>query len=133
MKRDMELVRAILFEVEKLPPLTHSRIEIKGHDMQEIACHCEMLYQCGLIKRYHGDEIDAFDGVIDFWVEDLTWAGHDFLDKIREDTTWNKTKKVIKDKGIPFVLEAINTVASAFITAAAEGVANSIIKNGGQI
>ena len=101
MKRDMELVRAILFEVEKLPPLTHRRITIEGYDMQSVAYHCEMLYQRGLIKEYHGDEIDQLDGVIDFWVEDLTWAGHDFLDKIREDTTWNKTKKVIKDKGIP--------------------------------
>lgn len=133
MKRDMDLVRKILFEVEKLPPLTHSKITVDGYDMQEIAYHCEMLYRRGLIKLYHGDEIDAFDGVIDFWVEDLTWEGHDFLEKIREDTTWNRTKKVLKDKGLPFVFETINTIVSAIVTAAAEGVANSIIKNGGQV
>lgn len=133
MKRDMDLVRRILFEVEKLPPLTARRIEIEGYSMNEVAYHCEMLYRYGLIKRYHGDEIDQLDGVIDFWVEDLTWQGHDFLEKIREDTVWNKTKRVMKDKGLPFVLETINIIASSFITAAAEGVANSIIKNGGQI
>ena len=133
MKRDMDLVRRILFEVEKLPPLTARRIEIEGYSMNEVAYHCEMLYRYGLIKRYHGDEIDQLDGVIDFWAEDLTWQGHDFLEKIREDTVWNKTKRVMKDKGLPFVLETINIIASSFITAAAEGVANSIIKNGGQI
>lgn len=133
MKRDMDLVRRILFEVEKLPPLTARRIEVEGYSMNEVAYHCEMLYRYGLIKRYHGDEIDQLDGVIDFWVEDLTWQGHDFLEKIREDTVWNKTKRVMKDKGLPFVLETVNIIASSFITAAAEGVANSIIKNGGQI
>lgn len=131
MKRDMDLVRRILFEVEKLPPLTARRIEVEGYSMNEVAYHCEMLYRYGLIKRYHGDEIDQLDGVIDFWVEDLTWQGHDFLEKIREDTVWNKTKRVMKDKGLPFVLETVNIIASSFITAAAEGVANSIIKNGG--
>lgn len=133
MKRDMDLVRRILFEVEKLPPLTARRIEVEGYSMNEVAYHCEMLYRYGLIKRYHGDEIDQLDGVIDFWVEDLTWQGHDFLEKIREDTVWNKTKRVMKDKGLPFVLETVNIIASSFITAAAEGVANSIIKNGGQL
>jgi hypothetical protein len=39
------------------------------------------------------------------WIpKGLTWDGHEFLDAIRNDTVWNKTKRVIADKGgsIPF-------------------------------
>lgn len=42
-----------------------------------------------------------------------------------------KVKDVIVQKGLPLVIETIKTISSAFVTAAAEGVANSIIKNGG--
>ncbi|WP_198921654.1 DUF2513 domain-containing protein [Streptococcus oralis] len=27
----------------------------------------------------------------------MTWEGHDFLDKIRENTMWNRTKTNIKE------------------------------------
>ena len=55
----------------------------------------------------------------------------DYLDKIRDNSTWKKIKDVISQKGLPLVFDTIKTIADAFITAAAEGVANSIIKNGG--
>ncbi len=37
-------------------------------------------------------------------VKGLTWAGHEFLDAARNDTVWNKTKEIVKDKGgsVPF-------------------------------
>ena len=68
-----------------------------------------------------------------YFVGNLSNAGYDYLDKIRNDTIWNKTKKIIKEKGLPMVTGTINMIASAFITAMAEGVMNSIIKNGGQV
>lgn len=134
MKRDMDLVRKILFEVEAKKPfeVIHN-LSIDGYDKQEIAYHCEMMYQAGLIKYYHGEDSDNYDGVFFFQVQDLTWEGHDFLEAVRQDTIWNKTKKTIADKGIALTVGTVKTVATAFITAAAEGVANSILKNGGQI
>ena len=134
MKRDMDLVRKILFAMEELPPFATQPIEIEGYDKQQVAYHCEMLCQKGYIKHYHGETCDNFDGVIAFWVQDLTWEGQDFLETIRQDTIWNNTKKAIKDKGLPMLTSTIGTIATAFITATAEGVANSIIehiKNGG--
>ena len=51
---------------------------------------------------------------------------------IKSEITPNeKVKDVIVQKGLPLVIETIKTISSAFVTAAAEGVANSIIKNGG--
>ena len=134
MKRDMDLIRKILFEIESKKPfeVIHN-LSIEGYDKQEVAYHCEMLYQEGLIKNYYSGDCDNFDGVLFFRGQDLTWQGHDFLETIRQDTIWNKTKKTIAEKGLAITVGTIKTIATAFITAAAEGVANSIIKNGGQI
>ena len=63
----------------------------------------------------------------------ITWEGYDFLEKIRDHTMWEKTKNVIVQKGLPLVFDTVKTVSTALVTAAAEGVAKSIIKNGGQI
>ena len=39
------------------------------------------------------------------------------MDKIREDTTWNKVKDITKNKALPMTLDVINTVATGVITA----------------
>lgn len=54
-----------------------------------------------------------------------------FLIKSEITPNGKKVKDVIVQKGLPPVIETIKTISSAFVTAAAEGVANSIIKNGG--
>ena len=54
-----------------------------------------------------------------------------FLIKSEITPNGKKVKDVIVQKGLPLVIETIKTISSAFVTAAAEGVANSIIKNGG--
>lgn len=131
MKRNMELVREILLAVESANPFECIKdMKIGGFDKQEVAYHCELLYQAGFIKEYHGEGCNGFDGVLYFWVQDLTWEGQDFLETIREKTVWENTKKVMKEKGLPMMVETIKTIATAFITATAEGVANTIIKNG---
>lgn len=41
--------------------------------------------------------------------------GHDFLDKIRENTMWNMTKNKIKENALPMILEVIKSVATNLI------------------
>ena len=130
MKRDMDLVRKILLEIEaNYVSTTICGFEIEGYDIAAVAYHCKILYEAGLISDYNAnygdDEIDYLS------VGSLTWDGHDYLDKVRDDTLWAKTKDTIVQKGLPLILDTIKTVSSALITAAAEGVANSILKNGG--
>lgn len=130
MKRDMDLVRKILLEIEeKYVSTAIYGLEVEGYDTAAVAYHCKILHDAGLISDYNAnygdDEIDYFS------VGSLTWDGHDYLDKVRDDTLWAKTKDTIVQKGLPLILDTIKTVSSALITAAAEGVANSILKNGG--
>jgi len=129
MKRDMDLVRLILLEIEKEYVSTAIYdLEIEGYDMATVAYHCKILYENGMISDYGA--LNAEDGISEFGVGSLTWDGNDFLDKIRDDSQWERIKETVKKKGLPLVLETIKTIANAFVTAAAEGVTNSIIKNG---
>ena len=132
MKRDMDLIREILLKIEEEYISTALYdLKIDGYDKETIAYHCKIMHDEGLIFDYKANY--AGNMLYSFGVGGLTWEGNDFLDKIRDNTVWNKTKTVIKEKGLPLIIDTIKTIASAFITSAAEGVANSIIKNGGII
>jgi len=50
------------------------------------------------------------------------------LEKIRDDSRWKKVKDTISQKGLPLIIDTIKSIANAIISAAAEGVTNSIIK-----
>ena len=87
--------------------------------MEEVAYHCAILYEGGYIHAYKGEY--ASNQLYMFTVARLTWKGHDLLDKIREDTVWNKTREVIKDKALPNILEVIKGVSTTVISSAVEG------------
>ena len=128
MKRDMDLVRKILLEIEERYVSTALyNLQIEGYDVQTIANHCKIMHEAGLISacsiKY------ASNGIYAFGVGGLTWNGYDYLDKIRNDSVWRKTKDIITEKGLPLVFDTIKTISTAFITAAAEGIANSILNN----
>ena len=129
MKRDMDLIRLILLRVEEQDPNTSSyeSITIDGYTSGEVREHIKLLANAGMISDVYHD----LDGNV--WVRSITWDGYDYLDKVRDNAIWKKTKDTIKEKGLPLIFDTIKTISSAFITAATEGVANSIIKNGGQI
>lgn len=115
MKRDMELIRKILFKIEEtVDNVVEYDLEIEGYTMEQVAYHCSILYEGGYIHAYKGGY--AGNDLYTFGVGRLTWDGHDFLDKIREDTIWNKTKSTIADKGLPFVFDIVKSVSSGIIT-----------------
>ena len=130
MKRDMDLVRLILLKIEEEYKSTALiNLSIDGYDMETVAYHCKILHDAGFVSNYNasyaGDELYIFS------VGALTWEGNDYLDLVRDNSLWKKTKDTITQKGLPMVFDTIKTIAGAFITAATEGIANAIIKNGG--
>lgn len=132
MKRDMDLVREILLEIEKQYVLSALyNLKIEGYDIETIAYHCKILYEAGLISDYKVQY--ANNTIYSFCVGSLTWEGNDYLDKVRDNSIWKKTKDVITQKGLPLFFDTIKIISTAFITSAAECVANSILKNGGKI
>lgn len=128
MKRDMDLVRLILLEIEEeYRSTTIYNLKVGNYDTETIAYHCKILYEAGLISCYSPQYADG--QIWSFGVSSLTWAGNDFLDKIRDNSQWKRIKNTISRKGLPLVIETIKTISAAFVTAATEGVANSILKN----
>ena len=49
-------------------------------------------------------------------VKRVSVSGHEFLENIRQDTNWNKTKEVAKSAGSTSI-EILSNVASNLITA----------------
>ncbi|WP_257960388.1 DUF2513 domain-containing protein [Streptococcus oralis] len=114
MKRNMDLCRLILFKIEdEYKSTALSNLQIDGYDIEIIAYHCDLLFEAGLIKSYKPTY--ASDKIYFFSVGALTWEGHDFLDKIRENTMWNRTKNRIKENALPMTLEVIKTIATSLI------------------
>lgn len=120
MKRDMELCRKILFAIEEQYVDTSIEdLEIPGYTANQVAYHCQILENAGLVSYYHSESDE--EGLEFFEVGSLTWEGHDFLDKIREDTVWNRTKNIITEKGLPMILDVVKQVSTDIISAMTEG------------
>ena len=127
MQRDMELIRKILFMIEDKyidTWLSGNEIAIDGYDMKTVAYHCAILYDAGLIHNYEGNY--SSNELQFFGVGRLTWDGHELLDKIKNDTVWNKTKSTIKDKGLPFDLETVREIATAITTSMIQATIKSL-------
>lgn len=97
MKRDMDLIRRIMLDLEKLdengngPTLQYDDVSIV-----DIVYHMELLNEHGLIEA----EIIKSDGdpksnLAAF--ERITWKGHDFIDNAKSETVWQTTKRNIAD------------------------------------
>ena len=111
MKRDMDLCRDILIEMEESDSLEQQgcdNLHNKEYTFEEIKYHCHLLNEHGLIREC---TIGTALGVVTvFHVSGLTWDGHDFLEKVRNDTLWSKTKAHIKEKALPFTIDIIKQV-----------------------
>ena len=92
MKRDMDLIRKILFEVEKAPYSGPDWIdlEIEGHSRGEISYQVLLLWEAGLIEG-----VDASGRGSDYRPIRLTWDGHEFLEAVKDDTRWAKVKNAM--------------------------------------
>ena len=113
MRRDMELIRAILRGVEEQeePGKFYS---IEGYDQQTVARHVVLLQDAGLVEAsFIGDTANPIVARI----FRLTWSGHDFLDAVRNDTVWRKTMAFVAEKGGGVTLEVVKSVAIAFLRA----------------
>lgn len=108
MKRDWELIRQILLELEgKRDSSWLSPGSIEGYSTEEVSYHFEILKEAGFIKA------DYKGGL--YWAVELTWQGHELLEKIRDRKLWNRIVETVKNRGFSLSFEAIKTVASELI------------------
>ena len=114
MKREMDLVRDLLLQIEQFDQGYGGDVEIEAgdHEPQVVAEHLRLLLEARLIE---GDAVPddeyAFDHILP---TRLTWLGHDFLDTVRDPEIWKKTKEgALSAKG--FTLDLLQDLAKGFI------------------
>jgi len=108
MKRDMDLVRRILFGLEVHDDNSDLRnFKIEGVEVNTLSGHVHMMAEAGLIDAH-----EQRNRAESNWSpKRVTWRGHEFLDAIRNDTLWSKTKKVVLEKTGGLSLAAIEAYA----------------------
>lgn len=114
MKRDWELVRKILVGIEELDSSerTLEPSALGAYSAGMVSYHISILKDAGLIEAICSKPLS---GELECTATALTWNGHEFLDKIRSDTTWTNIKSLAKSKGFDLSIDVIKTVATALI------------------
>jgi hypothetical protein len=114
MKRDMDLVRKILFAVEEAEPEVGGvELEIEGYDEETVFEHLRLLAKAGYLEAFDLSTLETSE-----WrPARLTWSGHDFLDAARNDSIWTKAKSRLLDQGVGLSIELLK---AALISVAKE-------------
>ena len=110
-KRDMDLIREILFKIEDKNDLVLRVIELPERDYETVSRYVELLYDNGFID---GDKRrDYSQSFSEILVKDLSWDGHDLLDLIRSQDVWDKTKQGVIDAK-SFSLDLLKSLAKGY-------------------
>lgn len=97
MKRDMDLCRQILLEVEGRSYAESGQpMTIDGQSAEHVSYQVMLLAQAGLIEAIDARTLGP-DGFLwlPMW---LTWHGHEFLDASRSPERWTQAKMLIKSR-----------------------------------
>jgi len=112
MKREMDLIRLLLLEKEG-----EGSIDLSRYSADQINYHLALLIEANLVEgEMHYPSVKHTDIPDRIFVKRITWTGHEFLDKARNDTVWNKAKEIIKSKGASISMQAITIALEKAIT-----------------
>lgn len=132
MQRDMELIRAILLDLEGRSPGVDPRnfgyacekvAAQLNVDADKLQYHLALLFDAKLIDGCalrgldpapnKAKRVDS-DYVFHVMPRHLTWEGHEFLDSVRDAEVWSKTKEAASSFG-SYGLDMLKDLAKGFI------------------
>jgi len=95
MKRDFELIRDLLLDIEG------EKVDLSLFTEDQILYHKALLLEAGLAEGpkplYSSREFSEIP--VKVLIKKFTWDGHDFLDGIRDQDRWQKVKNGSKKLG----------------------------------
>jgi hypothetical protein len=113
-KRDMDLIRALLLYFESRPFLkTETVVPMDGCTEEVVRYHLLLLAQAGLVD--FEPELTSTGRIIRAHVLGLNWAGHEFLDAVRSEGVWRKLLAYAKDKGGSLPFDLLKTLATELL------------------
>jgi len=103
MTRDMDLVRLLLLQTSGC-----EQSDLKNYSKEQILYNKKLLLDK---KLANGNCLQGDDKIVSVVLTGLTWDGNDFLDAIANDKVWNKTRSILKDKGVDLPFSVIKNLA----------------------
>ncbi len=111
MKRDMELIKIILLNIEN----DEANNKIEDYEEEEIMYNKFLLNEAGYIDAIIATYTEgASSRLAKVHVKNLTWKGHELLDVLKDDNKFN----LIKDLGKNLSLEALRMAIKEAISSA---------------
>jgi hypothetical protein len=112
MKRNMDLIREILLEIESQPAgklIAEINYPDDKYSAEDVMGHLRLIEQAGLIDGH----LKIFDGGALIAIHGLSNEGHDLLDSIRGEAVWQKTKDRVEEVGGSVALDTLKAIAGA--------------------
>lgn len=111
MTRDMDIIRTLLLKLESrykgVGTLSFAygdeELAIEGVDTAVILYNLALLVNARFVKG-------RVTATREFMMEGMTWAGHDFLDSVRDDEIWRRTKEGVTAAG-GFTFDLVKALA----------------------
>jgi hypothetical protein len=114
MKRDMELIRALMLAIDSKDGYEFwaEELEVSGDwDITEIKYHLQLINDVGFISA--NIQYDNGDSSPHILIDRMSWNGHEFLDNTRNESVWKETVKVVKEKGGSMAIGILTQVAAS--------------------
>ncbi len=116
MKRDLDLIRKMILEIEDAPSGWAPDLAIEGYAPEQVSYHAYLIVDAGLAQGKdvttmgsHGPEA---------LITSLTWAGHEFAEAAREETRWKKAMGIVKEKGGTITLDVLTQLLGGLMRGA---------------
>ena len=115
MRRDMSLVRALLLYLEERSSFGMiEEVEIPSYSRIAIQHHLRLLADGGLITFEAERSTTNPQRIVRVYPFGLTWAGHEFLETIRDPEIWQRTREGAERVG-GFSLDLARALAKGFL------------------
>lgn len=96
MKLNHDCIRDLLLYIEENlnydDELEINKLQLKSYSLEELLYTTEKLSQADYLTYYPLEIDDEYSILL---VDSITYKGHQFLDTVRDNQVWDKTKKVL--------------------------------------
>lgn len=114
MKRDFDLIRDLLFQLENggRSLESYEAFELGKRSVEEAGHALVLMHDRGLVKALRSPEFTSSE-FYTFYDISMTWEGYDFLDSVRDPEIWKKTKEGALAAG-GFTFDLVKALAKGF-------------------
>ena len=117
MKRNLNLIRKILLDIENAPPgkvISASNFNYEEFEELIIAEHLKLLIDAKFLEGKFIQDLLS-DGSIEIFcsIYRLTWDGHEFLANAKNDTIWKNVTSQAEEKGESISLFVLNQLLAS--------------------